>query len=429
MKAFILSLLVILTCLCFYLLKRGEKKINPVIWFFYSLILIIAFYLSVSKVILVINHPSDWDFTAFYLYGKVAASGYNFYLPQNFHIVFINFQFPFTNLGGFISEVVNVGFPYPPPTILYFFPLGFLNFNTALLLWTLFILVFLFGSIYIVYDQFFKECKLNGLMLVLILFLISTPVRATIFYSQTNFILLFLLLLMKKYSDKKFSGIFLALAIFTKPYMIIFGLVFLLRKKWKPLFYAIFSSLVLIGITAIIFGAKPFMSYLFNNPAKRLPVGVFSEDINQSLQAVLLRHHLITMDKPIIYIYILIGALLLMSSYLFFYLLKRKLYDYIWAVVLLVGLMLYPGTLSHYGVLLLFIVFHFFNEKKQLGFKIYLNIPIIGIFFYLSSVSLFSCICFLLITIILKSYFQPKPYNPTLLNSYSNLTNPPFKGI
>jgi hypothetical protein len=86
------------------------------------------------------------------------------------------------------------------------------------------------------------------------------------------------------------------------------------------------------------------------------------------------------------------------------YLLKRKRYDYIWAILLLVGLLVYPGTLSYYGVLLLFIVFQFFDGTKQLGFKNkYLNTVLIGIFYYLSSVSVFSVIIFLLLILIFKS--------------------------
>ena len=205
-----------------------------------------------------ISHPQVYDFTAFYLYGKVAASGYDFYLPENLHIVFNTLHLPLLDYRGFTEEIVNVGFLYPPPTILLFTPLGFLSYNTALICWTIFNLFFALGCIYLIYDLFFKAYKLNGLMLVAILFFLFSPVRSTVSFSQTNFILLFLLLLMKKYSDRKFAGILLALALFTKPYMIIFGLIFILRKQWKTLIYFIMSSFILVGLTVLLFGKRTF---------------------------------------------------------------------------------------------------------------------------------------------------------------------------
>jgi hypothetical protein len=369
-----------------------------------------------------------WDLPAFYLYGKVAAGGYNFYQPENFHTVFNSLQSIYSNfadLDYFIDEVVNVGFPYPPPTMLYFMPLGFLSFNTALILWTVFISLFLFGSIYLVYTLFLKESKLNGLMLVAILFFLFSPVRSTLFYTQTNFILLFLLLLMKKYAETKYAGILLALAIFTKPYMIIFAFTFIIYKNWNAIIYFILSSIAIAGLAATFFGISAFTNYLFNNSVHRLPQCVFSEEINQSLHEVLIRAGLISADNPLTYTYIAIGILLLTLTYLLF-LLKRKLYDCIWAILLLIGLILYPGTLSYYGVLLLFIIFQFFDKKNQLGFNAFWNIPITGIFFCLSAFSVFTSICFLLVIVILKSlnfFLTINPFVPTknlVFNSFPN---------
>ena len=237
----------ILACICFYLLPRTKKNQRIFIWIIYSMIFAIAISLFIFKVIYRMSHPAIWDFTAFYLYGKVAAGGYNFYLPENFHIVYNSIHFPVllnipnANYSEFVSESVNVGFPYPPPTILYFAPLGFLSYNSALIFWSLFMFIFALACIYLAYLLFLKEYKLNGLILVSVLFFIFSPVRSTIFYSQTNFILLFLLLLMKKFSNSKIAGVFLALAIFTKPLMLIFSLYFIFRKKWNIILSFILS--------------------------------------------------------------------------------------------------------------------------------------------------------------------------------------------
>ena len=401
-QPYFVCLLAIITCTCYYYLESEKTKRRKIVWFFYSSIFAGTLVIFFASAIYRIYHPEIWDFTAFYLYGKVAALGYNFYSPENFQTVFNSLQLPFSGLGGFKQAVLNVGFPYPPPTILYFVSLGYFSYKTALIIWTTFNLVILSGCIYLFHNLFFKDKKLNGLFLISILVFIFLPCLSTINFSQTNFILLFLLLLTYKYSDRKFSGLFLAMAFFTKPYMIIFGFFFLLRMKWKTIVYCMISALVFAGITFAIFGKEPFTSYLFNNPSQRLPAYVFSESVNQSLHAVLLRNNIISLDSSSTFLYIVAGLFLLTTGYLI-YLVRRKLYDYIWAVLLLVGLLVYPGTLSHYAVLLLFIIFQFFDNKRQLGFNPYLTVAITGILFYLCTTSVFTAICFLLAIVVLKS--------------------------
>lgn len=413
------SYFVMLACFCFYYLKQENKNSKKIIRVIYYLIFAIAFFIFFRILIQRLIYPQIWDFTAFYLYGKAGASGYNFYLPENFHTIFNFISLPPLNYSEFSGEVVNVGFLYPPPTIFLFIPLGFLSYNTALICWTIFNLFFAFGSILLIYNMFFKQYKADGLIFVATIFFLLLPVRLTVIFSQTNFILLFLLLLMKKYSDKNFAGIFLTLALFTKPYMIIFGLIFIIIKNWGAIIYFIISSIAIVGVTLLAFGESPFLSYIFNNPAKRLPEWVFSEDINQSLHAILIRLRVITVNTHHVYTMVSATILLLMGVYLI-YLAKRKLYDYIWAILLLVGLLIYPGTLSYYGVLLLFIIFQFFDGTKQLGFKnIYFNIAIISVFYYLSSVYVFAAILFLLLVLISKSFQTP---NEEIINAALNYT-------
>jgi hypothetical protein len=393
----------VIACICFYLLKNRNISYKKIIWGLYAVIFAVASYLFLSKAINRMITPEIWDFTCFYLYGKVAVGGYDFYQPANFHLVFNSLHLPFLDYKEFIDEVVNVGFPYPPQTILYFAPLGLFDYKVGLVLWTLLNLFFAFGCIYQIYKQFFKEDKLNGFILLCSLFFILTPSRSTVFYSQTNFIILFYLLLIKRYSDRGIAGIFLALAFFTKPYLLILCGYFIVRRKWKALAYFLISTIILSGLTIALFGTEPFLSYLHNNSALRLPAFVYSETINQSLHAVLLRLNLISLNRPIIYASIA-GIILILTGIYLLFLLKRNLFDYILPTLLLVGLLIYPGTLSYYGVVLLFIIFQFFNEKNQLGFSIYINIFIVGLFYFLSSYSFFTCICFLLVVMILKSF-------------------------
>ena len=402
-----ISFLTILACCCYYYLDRVKNSYKPIIQIIYLFILIFVLYRFYSTVNYRINIFFVWDFTAWFLWGKVAAQGLNFYLPESSQIIYNTLNLPAANFEEFVDAIVNVGFLYPPPTMLYFWALGYMPLDLALKVWTSFIIIFLFACIYLVYIEFFRKDRLNGFMLASILVLILPMVNFTIVCSQTNFILLFYLLLLRKYADHKFAGVLLALAFFTKPFMLIFGLFFLLSKNWKAIAYFIVSALVISGITAFAFGIDTFMSYFFNNTTQRLPAWTFSEDVNQSLHAALLRANLISIDKP--HVYLIIASIVLVATVIYLlYLQKRKQSDYIWAILLLVGLLIYPGTLNYYGVVLLFVTFQFFTTEKPLGLNLYLLIPVIGIFYYLNSVSVFASICLLLVIVVLKSLWQLK---------------------
>lgn len=411
-QPYFVCLLAIFTCLCFYKLKEAKNTgFAKIIWVVYSLLFASSILIFIISSIQRYYNPQVWDFGAWYLYGKVAAQGYNYYSPEHFNAVFnaIRPTMPSLDYSGFIGAAVNVGFPYPPPTILYFVPLGFFSYNTGYIIWTLFTMIFVFADVYLIYSMFFKPDKWNGLLLSGILFFIFLPTLSTISFSQTNFLLLFYLLIIAKYPDKKFSGVILALLVFTKPYMVIVALFFFITKKWKPIKYFILSSLLLNGLMLALYGKEIFVSYIFDNPSHRAPARVFSEDVNQSLNAVLLRNNLITLAHPLSYVYIITVIILLTGCFLFF-LYRKKLYDLILPTLLLIGLLIYPGTLSHYGVILLFIIFQFFNQEKNLGFNPHWNILIIGLFYYLTTISVFSAICFILGIILLKALqsFFPK---------------------
>ena len=407
-----IGFLSVLTCLCYYFYEKENNALKTIIRIVYYTTFIYVFYFFVIRLNTRINSFQVWDFTSFYLWGKVAAQGLNFYLPESSQIVFNSLQLPASNYEDFIEAIVNVGFLYPPPTMFYFFALGFMPFDFAFKVWVIFILLFLVACIYLVYTEFLRTSGIKGVLLVLILFLIFPSVNFTIVCVQTNFIVLFYLLLLRKYADHKFAGILLALAFLTKPFMLIFGLLFLISKNWKAIIYFIGSSILLAVISVIAFGIETFTSYFLNNATQRLPIWQFSEDINQSLHAVLLRANLIAIDQP--WVYIIIATVILITTLIYlFYLQKKKQYDFIWAILLLVGLLIYPGTLSYYAVVLLFITFQFFTPEKPLGLNLYLLTPVIGIFYYLNSVSVFASICFLLVIVLLKSFWQLKQNDET----------------
>lgn len=92
--------------------------------------------------------------------------------------------------------------------------------------------------------------------------------------------------------------------------------------------------------------------------------------------------------------------------------------DNVWAILLLVRLMVYSGTLNYFCVVLLYIAFHFFNRNPSV-LNLISTMPIIGLLYYLNSVSVFACICLLSIIVIFKSLFQLKQSNLYIEHSYA----------
>jgi len=266
MKHLLLIVPPIIACLCFFLLRRkNEKNLSAIIWIVYIVLFLSAIYFFFYRVVNVINDTPVYDFTAFYLWGKTAAKGLDFYLPANLQIVFNSLELPPADYKIFTEEIVNVGFLYPPPTILYFAPLGFLSYKAAVICWAVLNVFFAFGSIYLIYDLFFRKDKLNGLILVSILFIFLKPVLDTVSFLQTNFIVLFYLLLVRKYLDKRIAGVFVALAMFTKPYMAILVLLFIIKRKWGTVIYFLASAVIIVGITLLFFGLAPFQRMIWTN--------------------------------------------------------------------------------------------------------------------------------------------------------------------
>ncbi len=396
------SLLVLAACFCFYILRQKEIKYKSATiatqWFVFCS----GIYFFGEKLLYRLKNPEIWDFSSFYIWGKVAVKGQNFYLPENSEAVYNFLNLPFLKDKVFFEEIIKVGFLYPPPTMLYFAPLGLLSYKTAMIIWTFFNLIFFVASLKIIYDLFFKAKDINGLILITSIALLLSPVRATVFFSQTNFIVLFFLLMMKKYQGSPYGGVFLCLAMFTKPYMAIFFVYFLIIRNKRAILYFFTTAIALSLLSVLLFGYEVFLSYFLNNPVKRLPEAVYFEDINQSLHSVLLRAGLINSGNSLTFMVVSFLIIIISAVFLFF-LYKKKYFDTIWVTLLLCGLIIYPATLSYYGVLCLFIIPHFFDEKSELFLNPSFGIIIVTATIFLCTINFFSALIFLSAVVFFKT--------------------------
>jgi len=127
-----ISFMSMLTCLCFYFYNHEKVTLKILIRIVYFSIFIFAIYIFLSSLNYRLSSFQVWDFTSFYLWAKVAVQGYNFYLPENSQIIFNSLSLPSEDFQEFIEGIVRVGFLYPPPTMFYFYFLGYLYFDSDL---------------------------------------------------------------------------------------------------------------------------------------------------------------------------------------------------------------------------------------------------------------------------------------------------------
>ena len=342
--------------------------------------------------------PRDWDFTCFFLYGNVAAKGMNFYSPNDYYLLLKTIDIPIALNSGFIREVVDVGCPYPPPTLLLFSILGFFSYNTALMVWTIIINLFLIGSIALVKNIFFEKKGLDGIMISVILVLSFQSTLTTVFYSQILFLLLFFLLLFYKYRSSPWSGLFLAIAIFLKPFAVVLFFYLIIKREKKPIFFFIGSCLAICLVTALIFGFQPFMEYVLNNPNQRAPGTLFTESTNQSLLAELFRNLPGNKSLAKIIYYVVSPSLVLLFGILIYLRRNQKdMFDLFFVILLSVALIIYPSGQYNYPEVHLISIFILLNYLKRVD----TSATLIFLFYLVSYAGLLYLNIFLLLFTIL----------------------------
>ncbi len=352
----------------FYFAGLKQKYVLPVNKLLSGTTLFLAVHLLyiLAKTYL---HIPEWDFLCFYLFGKTGISNTDFYNPQVFAKVFneLNLQ-PLTS-NDFTTEIVNVGFWYPPHSMLLFLMLGLFNLKTGYAIWQTIVLVFIAADIFLLYKKNHQQLianqknKLVGFPILLIILLFPN-IEGSAYFSQTISVFLFFLLLIINNTDNWKSGVYLALLITIKPLAVFFILYFLFFKKWKTLFALVLSGAVVLIVSLLFFGYQPFLTYLTSPPTVRMPAGVFYEDLNQSLNAVLIRlsnkgFNFFNIKNIGYAISIAIIAATVFSS--------RRLAKVSPALSFMVyipmALIIYPGSLISYSILLLPVILYLYNQK------------------------------------------------------------------
>jgi Glycosyltransferase family 87 len=313
----------------------------------------ILYVTIVNTIIASITHLHEWDFLDFYISSSLAARGMDFYNPANFSLISI----PIKPSPEFIKEVMQVGSKYPPPTVLFFIPFGFLSYKSALSLWYACNFSFLIASVIALSFLLAKQKPFWMCFIIISAMLSIFPgAKTTFYYAQLNFIDIFFLACFLLYQDRPYAGIFLGISILFRPFLGLLLVERIIHKKYKQFFYCIFFVLILCVLSFLFFGKDTFLHYFIDGPVGKIPLWMFSETGSVSLSAFLLRTGLIEpiWPPPYFHPFFLVMVILITAVTLFF-VAKTKFNSYVrFAACITCGLILYPESGAHYGVFLIF---------------------------------------------------------------------------
>ncbi len=324
-----------------------------------------------------VKQPPVWDFRVFWMYGQLSREGANVYQAGEYR----RFEKIFDNNDQFTEAVLNVGATYPPQSMLLFLPLGFWDIHTAYRFWYVLHSACLLLSIELLRRVFLASAGVWGLALVALLIFSLQSTWSTIALGQMNFLVLLLLLLYWKDWQRGRAGVWLALAILVKLYVAVVFLFPLLRRCWRVLAWAVVSSLLLAVAALAALGPRTFFSYFVLHPTTRLPGWVYTEHINQSLPAVVLRHAHSAKASEWLYVVIAIAAACV-SGWLV-YRLRRDDAEWGLGLVLALALMIYPGTLAHYTVVLLIPLLLIWTNREKIPLGVWGSAGLIASVYFL----------------------------------------------
>ena len=315
-------------------------------------------------------HIPEWDFLCFYLFAKAGLASHDFYNPQVYARVFNELNLHNITDKNFIDEVVNVGFWYPPPSMFIFLLAGLFDLNTGYVIWQTLVITFLVIDIVLLTRFYLKHTKRKynsqlRMLIPLLLLILFPDLSASVFYSQTIGLFLFLLLLLIYYIESWKAGIFIVLLFIIKPLAAFFILYFIFFKKWKTIVTAAITGIISLGVTVLVFGYQSFTNYMVSPPTNRIPDFIYLEC--SSLFGLLRRMQQKMPDyltlSSVKIIYYIVSATLVVCTFLALRNLSKISNILAFVIFVPLALIIYPATLFHYNIMLLPIVLYIFTQK------------------------------------------------------------------
>lgn len=336
------------------------------------------FILLILKSVAASHSDTRWDFMPFYVHGLIGINDLPFYSPSSFDVVLEKFNFINSIDHDIMVEVFEQGMLYPPITMLFFSFLALFEYETAQVLLSALIFIFVIASSVALYRLIFKEHKSIFTFLFVLIIVISFPgTMGTVGYHQTNFFILFFLILMLSKIDKPISGVFHAMTIFFKPITALLIFHTFINKRWKNVLLFSATGAVLILITGAIWGFQNILDYFISSPLSRYSVELYKQPINQSLLALFHKNFSVynIQHNTIHFIYYIValgmvGITICCSLKLGK---KSKILSIFPFIPLMI--MLYPSTMRHYMVYLIPLFLWFMNTKNAEKYFMLMILP------------------------------------------------------
>jgi len=332
-------------------------------------------------------NPEEWDFQAFWLWGRAAALGLDPYLPESIRLV----NAGAAHTESFTATVVDVGFPYPPITMLLLRPFGGFDISTGCLLWYLLHGLALAAAVWLLRRNVLASDRWTDLVLAAGLLVALRPTQTTVHLAQTNFLILLAFALYWRDRARARGGVWLALGLAVKPWVAILMLHPLIRRRWRVVATALAATAGLFLLAAVVLGPEMVASYFRMQMVSRMPGRYFSADVNQSLLGTILRffHEAGSgppdpraLFVPRLVFLAIAGSLVAVTVGLI-HRLGEAHDDLAAGLTLALALLVYPGTLYHYGVMTLAPLLWLWMERARLRVPAWIAAAVLTAYFVL----------------------------------------------
>lgn len=295
-----------------------------------------------------LKNPRDWDFLCFWTFARVLHDGQS---PYNKPLLE---QAAAPHQPSESFQQLNYCL-YPPTSVVLFYPLGFFELRWAMAGWYLLQFGAFAGAIGLLYEQLDPARSRLGLLATIAAATTLFGTIYTFYYAQTTPLILLAMLLAQR--APRWGGWWLGCASVVKPIGAIFWLDYLVRREWRQLAGLLAAPLLAGVIFFLLQGTQGTQTWLGRNPLPdALGRSIFVEEMNQSLLAV--THRVAGAEpaaQPLLFPpFVLFASLLTLISLVVLVRLTLSQGGGSTAYLLSLGLLIYPGTLLHYGIFLLF---------------------------------------------------------------------------
>jgi hypothetical protein len=314
-----------------------------------------AVVFQLYRLMRIVASPREWDFLSYFLWSRLVGSGLPVYSPESSRTVLSTLDLPITPSEEFVREIVNVGPTNPPTTLVWVrIWIGDLPFGVAHIVWLSINVAFLVLCCYLLARSLGAN-RLTTFALVFPVVAISPVTGIVLRYSQTAFVVMAAILAAWLTISRYSSAIWLALGSLIKPFAALLGLYFVLRRRWREAFIALTIGLAALSATGFLFGFDQVSSFLSGEVTARSPTWVYTEPVNQSLMAMVLRTFDPelgggkTLSHPI---FLILAAGFTLTTAALGWLTDRDREHLVFLHVLSLSLLIYPGSLSFYSFFL-----------------------------------------------------------------------------